>query len=57
MFRGAEKTVFFLLSIGENREPTTDAKRRCGSIFCKRSGAKTDLSKFEGCLFSRLGRE
>ena len=26
MIRGAEKTVVFLLSIAENREPTTDAE-------------------------------
>lgn len=56
MFRGAEKRVFLLLPIGENREPTTDAKCRCGSIF-SRGGQKTDLSKFEWCLFCRLGKK
>ena len=33
MFRGAEKTVFFLLSIGENREPTTDAEAPVWAYF------------------------
>ena len=26
-------------------------------LFSARGGPKTDLSKFEGCLFSRLDRE
>ena len=51
MFRGAEKTVSFLLSIGENREPTTDAKRWCESIFWKRRPQKQIFQNSRGVCF------
>ena len=57
MYRGAEKTVFFLLPLGENGEPITELKYHYGAIMCKRRRKKRDLPKVDSCLFCRLGRE
>ena len=57
MYRGAEKTVFFLLPLGENGEPITDAEVPLWGCFVQEEAKKMQLSKVDSCLFCRLGRE
>lgn len=45
MYRGAEKTVFFLLLLGEKGEPITDAEVPDGAICCKRRRKKCNCLK------------
>ena len=57
MYRGAEKTVFFLLPLGENEGPITDAEVPLWGYFVQEEAKKMQLSKVDGWLFCRLGRE
>lgn len=57
MYRGAEETVFFLLPLGENGEPITNVEGQLWGYFVQEEAKKTQLSKVDGCLFCRLGRE
>lgn len=57
MYRGAAKTVFFLLPLGENGEPITNAEVPLWGYFVQEEAKKMQLSKVDGCLFCRLERE
>ena len=57
MYRGAEKTVFLLLPLGENGEPITDTKVPLWGYYVQEKAKKMQLSKVDSCLFCRLGRE
>ena len=51
MFRGAEETVFFLLSIAENREPTTDARAPVWVYFLQEEAQKQMFQNSRGVCF------
>lgn len=57
MYRGAEKTVFFLLLLGEKGEPITDAEVPVWGYFLQEEAKKMQLSKDDGCLICQLGKE
>ena len=51
MFRGAEEKVFFLLSIAENREPTTDAEAPVWVYFLQEEAQKPIFQNSRGVCF------
>ena len=58
MYRGAKETVFFLLPLGENEEPITDAEVPLWGYFGKRRRKKCNFPKsMDGCFAAWGGRK
>lgn len=57
VFRGAEKTVLFLLPPGEDSNPKEEAGETVWGYFLQQEADKKNIEQVEGFLYCHLGKE